>query len=482
MATTLLGGIANTIEERLSGGIRESLPRLDPVWKTFHDTYIGVTREGIGRAFQVIHTFSESLHGAFKWVAAAGAAVDNTTLTHSLLPGAVREYPGLEDTALPGYLQKTITLVEGLGNLFIPQQYLRAKQLEAAIGDVVGDLIRGCAQLVALADIACFYNTSSTPSVIGVVGTVTDAGTASPDITILGAVNMFYNGMHIDLYTSGGVKRNTNFQIIVDGVRYIPASGDTTGYGLVTLKRKDGVAFAASTPLATDLLVIQDSYNVGPHGPASWLINTGTAFGIDVAAHQQFQSVVQTSVGDLDETKLNRYFQRLWKAYGTMNFPDLALTSMGVTSAILDTSYGLADRFNRSLGERNQLSMGFSEPGAAAYMFNGIPIKWMVSPYMPSDSAFGGTANGGRLWAMKTRDQNLKRYTAPPLPGSKKNAKFGSEIEFPFGNSGPDGIFTPYHSTTGRLTEWSQAPFNRHVEYAPTYLPGLNLSGITEVL
>lgn len=474
---TLMQGASLTIEERLSGGIRESLPRLDPVYKYIADTWFGVaSTNDVGRSWQVNHTFNESLHGVFKWVTAGGSNVNNTTLTHSLIPTDVQEYPGLEDTTLPGYLRKTITLVAGMGNLFLPQTYARADQLSAEVGSLVTDLLRGAATLTALADIACFYSVG-VPSQIGVAGNST-SGT-SVNVVVLGAVNQFYNGQHVDIYTTT-TKINTNYQVVVDGVRYIPATTDTTGYGVVTLKSKDGASTVTVT--AGDLIVIQDSFNVGPHGPFHWLINTGSAYGINVGTYQQFQSVVQTSVGDLDETKLARYFQRLWKAYGTMNFPDTVLTSMGVTIALLDSSYGLTDRFVRNLGERNQLVMGFQSAGESAYMFNGIPIRWIESPYMPSDSQFAGTANGGRLWALKMRDKNIKRYLPPPLPGAKKNAMFGREAEFPFGTGGPSGMFSPYHSSAGRKTNWMEAPFNRWSEYAPDYMPGLNLSGINEIL
>lgn len=475
-ATTLSGGISYTIEEDLSMGIQESLPKLDNIFKYLFQTWMGVEREGIGRDWQVIHTFSESLSGAFKWTSMAGSAVDQDTLTHALIPTATRAYPGLEDSVLPRYLQKKVTLVEGLGNLFVPQQYLRADKLSTSIGSTVADIIKGTAMLSALADIACWYNTNSAKSVIGVVGNNPDAG-SSAVCHIKGAINMFYTGMHVDVYT-GSSKKNT-VQVVVDGVDYLPGSTHV-GYGTVTLKTKDGSSIDIA---ANDLIVWADSYDVGPQGPSYWLVNTGTVFNINVATYAQFKSVVGTSVGDLDEAKLNQYFSRLWKAYGTMNFPDTIMTSMGVTTALIDSSYGLAPRFNRDLGQRNTLAMGFDEPGEAPYIFNGIRLRWLVSPYMPSDSTMStGSYTGGRLWALKTRDNNLVRYVPPPLPNVKRHSQFGAEVEFPFGNTGPDGVFFPYTNTTGRLTEWYQAPFNRHTIYMPKFMPGLNLSGITEQL
>ena len=488
---TMSTAIQSTVEERLSEGVRDSLPRLDPFWKMFHDTYIGVSRDQIGKNWKAIHTFSESLHGAFKWVDVAGSAVDSTILTHSHIPSAVREYPGIEDTTMPGYFTMTITLAEGLGNLFVPQQYLRADQLDPAIGDTVGDLIRGCAQLTALQDIAAFYHTQTASTTLAETGVILGrVGDASPtnDATsitlgIKGAVNQFYNGQHVEIRsdTTPWATRHSTCQVVVDSVKYVPESTDE-GYGEVTFKTKDGVT-TFSGVVTDDMIIQQDSIGHGPHGPDHWLSIANTdCYGIDLTARKQFHSIVKASVGDLDETSLNQYFARAWKAYGTLNFPDAVLTSMGVTTALLDTSYGLANRFNRDLGERNVLKMGFDEPGPGAYMFNGIPIKWFVSPYMPSDSDMSGTQNGGRLWAMKTRDNNIRRYLAPPLPGSKRHAQFGSEVEFVLGGRGPEGIFKAYHSTTGRSTEWREAPFNRHVEYAPAYLPGINLSGITEIL
>lgn len=477
---TLVEGISKTIQEVLSGGIQESLPRLDPVWKLFHETYAEVTSAGIGRDWTVIHTFSESLSGATKWTDPGGPTVDNTTLTHSIIPTDVEEYPGLEDVSLPGYLQKTITLSKMMGNMFVPREYLYSERLPASVGDVVMDIIRGTAQQVALSHIIPFYSTdATTKSLIGTVGAVTNDNTVAVTCDIKGAVNQFYNGQHVSVYTTT-VDQYPNTQIVVDGVKYVPEDSDA-GYGHVILKSKDGVTSLDID--VGDLIVMNDSYGKGPASPSSWLVNTGTVFGIDFATHEQFHSVNVSSVGELTETLLSRYCARLWKAYGPMDFIDCVLTSMGVTLYLLDTSFGVsAPRFIRDLGDSNKLmNYGFQEPGRSAFIFNGIPIRWMVTPYMPSTSTMAAPT-GGILWGLKTRDKNLYRYKLPPLPGSQQSEQFGREVEFYFGRGGPAGLFTPWHSTSARLTNWQQAPFQAYSAICPKKFPGLNLTGLNEEL
>jgi len=89
---------------------------------------------------------------------------------------------------------------------------------------------------------------------------------------------------------------------------------------------------------------------------------------------------------------------------------------------------------------------------------------------MPSESAFDGTTNGGRLWAMKLlTTTSCGTFRRRPGREASRPVRCGSRV--PFGSSGPDGVFTPYYSTTGRLTQWKQAPFNRHTIWMPKYLP-----------
>lgn len=484
MATTLSGGISATIEEKLSQGVRQSLPRLDPTWKLMSDTYMGVEADGqnVGRDWKVIHTFSESLSGAFKWVDIAGGPIGDTANTslpaHSIVPGTPRTYPGLDDATLPGYFRKTLTLNQGMGNLFVPQQYLRADKLTATVVQLTNDIIRGAAQKVAIADIAAFYSTGE-QSLLGTIGKVTLSGSRAT-CDVQGAVNQFYNGQIVDIWNAAlSAQRSSSVKVVVDGVRYVPDDGDV-GYGEITLTTVDGSTFDTNT-VATDVLLVQESKGFGPRGPFYWLQNTGTVFGVDLSTYQQFQSVVKGSVGSLDETKLNQYLSRLWKAYGATNFPDTILTSMGVYLALMDSSQGHASRFVRYLGERDDVKMGFDSPGETTHLFNGLKMKLIISPFMPSDSQMSASAqNGGRLWAFKARDKNIKRYLPPPID-SRRHGQFGSEVEFTHGGGGPDGIFSHYHENS-RKTEWAEAPFNRFVEYCPQYMPGLNLSGIEELL
>lgn len=483
MATTLVQGISKTIEERLSNGISEAMVALDPLWSRMRNSMESVSGS-IGRDYKVIHTFSEGVSGAFKWTTPYGGAVDNTTLAHTTIPTEILTYPGIEDTVLPGYFQKTITLTKGVGNMFIPENYLVAQQLDASIGDVVADLIRGTARLVAESEIAPWYSTG-VKSQICSIGAI-EAGTAGVDtyITVAvkgGSVRNLQIGQHVDIYNSTGTTKRNTVPMVVDAARYLPASTDS-GYGQVTLKTKDS-SIVPATVVATDILTLWESAGQGPTGPYSWLINTGTAFGIDVDTYQQFQSLVVTNFGLPTETRISQMISRLVKAYGIDNVPNFHVTSQGVELAMLDTNFGLASFLKRDYGQLQELRMGFNAAGPRPIVFNGMAMEFHTTPFMPSDSDFSGTTEGGMWWGFKTKDGNLKRYVPPRIRGARSHEQFPMECQFLYGGNahGPTGIWKPYHYN-GRTSEWMEAPFNRYVEICPKVMTGMRLEGITELL
>jgi hypothetical protein len=453
---------------------------VDTFQENLMPTAEGVKTDGLGRDYYVIHMFSESLHGALKWVSPYGAAVNNTTLKNSLIQTELQEFPGWEDTTLTGYVQRKLQLVEALGNMFVPLDYVRIDALQANHGKLCADLLKGMAKLINLARIHSFYS-GGIKSQIGVIGGSSGSGTAAVTIFVKGgAVSNFQNGMHVDVYdTTGVTKRNLTTQVVVDGVLSIPLSTHSGGYGAVTLRTKDGSNLTVTTG---DLIVQWESINVGPSGPNYWLVNSGTIYNIAFADHQQFQSIVLTGLGAVTETKIYKMLARSWIAHGE-DMVDSLLTSIGVTLATIDTSYGLASRFNRQLGDRNLLSMGFKKPGTGAIQFGDRQVAWYMSRYMPSDSDFTASQPaGGIIWGLKTRDNNLKRYVAPGITGSAKDSKYGRNVDFPFAQGGPNGIFRAARGPTGRSVKLLEAPMSMMEEVAPDFLPGIKATGANELM
>ena len=201
---------------------------------------------------------------------------------------------------------------------------------------------------------------------------------------------------------------------------------------------------------------------------------------LDLDEFQQFQSIVEDVSGVLTGPMLSRYWGRFFKAYGMQNCPDTMLTSMGVTNAHVENSDGMG-RWDIS-GKPFVVSEGY-DMGNVPFVFNGKKVNWLISAYMPSNSDVTATTpQGGRLWGLKLRDQNIRRYLPPMLPQGKQQAAFGAEVEFLYPLGGPFGIFKPYHNTSGKSTNYQEAPFYRHLAFAPKFLPGIKLTSLNENL
>jgi hypothetical protein len=493
MAGELVTALDFIVEERLSPGIRDSLPALDDLWNDLFTSSMGVNREDIGRDYQVVHTFAEGVSGSIKWVSVQGQS-EQFASSHirGYADAGLVSFPGLNDQVSPGYFQKKLTLAKAMGNMLVPHEWLRMARLSAAIEDGALAIVKGTARNVALAEINAWYAEDHT----GILGKVAvDPGAAAVVQTVVikdGSIRNFHSGMHVDVYTSADppvLHTDTAagvLDLVVDSVRYIPnESTDTGGYGVVALRNKSGVTVDM---LINQLIVRKGSLNLGaslaltdtfgPFGPEYWLADTGTVFNINLATYTQLQSIVKAVSGVLTEQILSRYFGRFFQAYGMMDMPDTLITSMGVTNAYMENADGLG-RWDRT-GKPLVVSGGW-DFGAVPFTFNGMNMKWRISPFMPSQSdVTAASPAGGRLWALKLRDQNIVRYVPPSIPQSKSQAPFPSEVEFmyPLVNS----IFKPYHDSGGKTTQWQEAPLYRYVVYCPTTMQGIKMTSLAESL
>lgn len=494
--------ISKYLREEIGPGIRDSLPALDGLWSKMHTTYMGVTSDGIGRDYKVIHPFYEGLSGAVQWVAAGGEDVYATQMTHGVIPGTPRVFPGLDQSVMPGAFNKTITLTELLANVFIPDEYLRGDKLSASIASSVETIFKGHYKLAALAEIIPFFSNDGTKQYLCAVANSPTLTAATTSIVVRkGSVQTAYTGTHVDVYDSTMATKRNSVDLVIDGVRYIPLSGDTAGYGALTLRTVDGSLFSTSAAgiVAGDLIVLRSNVSsaagLGPKSPKSWLLSapdsdaTGlaanTTFGIDVRAYQQMQSVVATSLNQaLDGVLVTKLCSRFMRAYGMENMPDTFITSQGVKNAIVEVTPSLGSLMVfRNQNERYVPKEGY-RMDSSPFEFNGMPINLMVSGYFPSDTDFTAqaTSYGGSAWGLKLRDKNLMRYVPPPISGSGTDPKLGREAEFKFGNGyGPNGLFWPVTSAD-RPTFWSQAPWTKRVAICPKVLQGIRAEGLAESL
>lgn len=484
--STAINALSEIIIADIQRGIPSSLPELDPLFAALFTKSQGVTREGIGQDFKVLHTFRDSIGGAFEW-AAPGGPQPVQGITHSVRH-TVEEYPGHEDMVTPGHVRKTITLAKGKGNMLVPQEFLTAATLGTSVGDPGQEIITGTAENAALAEIQSWYATSSKKEIAtiptGGVSFSSNRGTNDRATIIVSgnSVRNFYNGLMVDIYdTTGATKRNSS-PCVIDGVRTLPDdANDSGGYGQIIVQSTATTAENLSTAgvVVTDIIVRKGSISKGPLGPEEWLVTTGSPFGINVATYQQFQSIVKSVSGAFTDPVFNRYAGRFFQAYGMRDFPDTVITSVGVENVYVENSDGLA-RFERN-GKPFMIAVGF-EVGESPITFQGKRLALHISSFMPSSSDVTASApTGGRMWMLKLRNQNVVRYVPPRIAQSKTHPQFNSEIEFLYALGGPNGIFKPYHSNS-KSTNMQEAPYFRYVAYCPKFMPGIKLTGLQESL
>jgi len=490
MATaTSIATLANVLKEELSFVRAESEPEVDGIFSKFENSSAGVER-GVGRTWQVLHTFSTGLAGGFKNVLASGPSTADTTATGQSLAwgSSPRTFPALTEVTAPNYFQRTLTLVQGMGNLALPFQYSQADRLDASIMSAVSLIMKGTGKKVTQSDAIMLYQNDR-----GGAGTIADRaiialvtagdGAGNTDVVdgpqtgvsltitfdgtnVLGRVGRLMPGMLVDLYTDADVKQNSAagslgaaVDLIVQSVDYVSKS-----FVLATVDASTGLAPADVD--ANDYIVLKDSVGVGPSGFEDWMVNSGTAFGVALASQPQLKSLIAAVGGVLDETTKNKFVGGFFDAYGSMYSVDTMITTTGVLNAHLESLDGLGryDRQNQAMKPRE----GWV---SIDYTWGGRGMQILLSRYMKS----------GQALFMKSLDGNLKRYIPPPVKSTRKGVPdFPQDIQFIAPWLGSSSIFMPATSSDG-VTEFAQAPFTYFREFAPVQMPGIKLTGLTEL-
>lgn len=465
--------LSNVIKEELAPGIRTARIKEDPVWARIQSSSMGVTREGLGRDWKFIQSFvAGGDFGAYEFSTAAVLAGGTLGFEEAGVVGqfgAGNGFPTRTESTNPAFFQKTITLKEARGNMFIPLKWLQIDEFDSSLGSAVKILMDGAARKAARVHAAAFWTTDATSFVlVDNIPSTADAGTYTFTINNAsstaphGRIQMIHIGQVVDIYNSLHSKLNAGSGFVVTAVDYLNnkftikelVAGDT-----------DPDTNSANVPM---YLVLRNSRGNQTSGIHSWMKTaTGTIFGIDIAVHPEFGSQIITETGPATEKMLDKYVGTFFDRIGTMCSLDTIVSSAGVVHAYRENEDNLST-YERN-GRRLEIKAGMAE---IDYSYNGHPFEWLISTY----------CGAGRIYGLKLGGGNIKEYVPPQVKGGGKNSTFGNEIVFLGPLGGSTSIFlNELAATTAAPTDQFQAPYYRQCEVAPEQVQGIIISGLDEV-
>lgn len=502
MATSILKGLSKITEEDLMFQERAVEPKVDGIFGKMYDTSEGVVMAG-GRpssntaGFEVLHTFATGTAGAFRNIAGGGDATSPGAGVGQVdIYNPSESFPGIADTVAPGYIQKKIILVEGLGLFALPLHLLMQEAQASSITKPVSLTIKGTAKKIAQSEAISLYKTSHvTQAVFTITTKVTSgantnvAGTGATFITVTftgtsdidGRVGRLLPGMVLDLFNSSGTKKNAaggtlgaDVLLVVGNVDYVNRQ--------VQIYTSDGVTLVEAADIANgDYFTLYNSggtsgVGIGPAGIDYWTTDANygstqfpygaTVFGIDFSVYSQFKSIVASVNNVLDQATLDRYVGAFYDAYADMCDLDSAITTAGVINNYIENLDGLF-RY-----ERNNMSLKLKEGWSTLdYEYNGRSFELLVSRYVKN----------GNMYFIKTKEQNIKRYNPARVSGAGKKEGFVPEVQWYAPLAGSNTIFLPATNTAGKIVRYLQAPFFLQREVCPEQLQGIKLQGLTEL-
>lgn len=336
--STISDAIELTLEQKIVPTIFESLWDLDPIYPMIARSSMNVVRNSnIGRGWKVQKTWVTGVAGGAKFTSAQGGNVVSGPSNFNVYD-TPQSFQSVDETTTPAFVQSNVTLIEHRGNFYLPHQLLRADRLNASIGSVVAQNLKGVGDLLAQQEAALFYSTDPTTAALADIGntssSVADKTVPAADTSVMvftldganntsGRVHRFRPGMHVDLYDmTGATKRNLGFTLVVDNVDPLSDS--------IEIRRVDGGTFQTTTTLNgsityagaggdDDIIVIKDSVMQTPKGIESFIAD-GTSvtsfFGIDVRNFGQYKSYVPGSIGSaLTENILNKHVAKFFESF-----------------------------------------------------------------------------------------------------------------------------------------------------------------------
>jgi hypothetical protein len=464
-------------------------PKVDGIFSRIYNTSQGVVQGG-GRVpnttagFEVIHTFATGVAGAFRNLPGGGDQAIDTAITGQVqMYNPSTAFPAVADAVAPGYVQKKLQLIEGLGLFVLPLHLILAEALDATIAKPVSLTIKATAKKVAQSEAVEFYRNSGDTShalvnLTTVSGAVTgDGATATPVVVtfdggpkVTGRIGQFYPGMLVDIIDSSDspdTPLNTT-PMVVTAVDYIARQ--------LTIHTVSGSALAAAIADG-DYITLKDAYVTtgspelivasGPSGLNTWIVNSGTVFGISMTTHPQFKSLITAVNNVLDQAVLDTNVGAFFDAYADVCDLDTFITTAGVVNNYIENTEGLW-RYERHGTGALKLKEGWS---SFDYEHNGRSFDVLTSRY----------CTNGHLYGIKSLEQNLKRYVPPKVPGAGKKEGFANEIQWFAPLVGSKSIFLPAYSSSGGITRYLQAPFFCQREICPEQMQGIKLTGLTEL-
>lgn len=487
-ALTAAYALQHIVRKEMSFTRRDLEPEVDGIFSRLYSTSMGVERRaGIGSSssgWQVNHTFVMGVAGGFVNVSPAGPSTlkVNTSgtgwQTRAWDSSTVRTFPTMAQMTTPGYVQKTITLCQGMGNFQLPFHYFQSDRLSESISEAVGHVIRGNAKLVNQTEANSFY-TNAYGAIMTVVDesetTIADGPAADYSITITidgtnttGRIARFYPGMLLDHYSSDNVQKNAAShigatEVVVMDVDYV---NKKVSIGSLDSSHKY-CHDAGGTDIADGDYFVprEEAQNYGIYGPEYWLANSGTVFGIALANYPQLNSLVGAVNAPLEEVVLNKYVGGFFDAYGGLYDLDTLITTAGVLTNYMSNVDGLY-RYARN-GSRLTLREGWA---SMDYAYNGRDFDILVSRYQTS----------GQAYILKTGGGNLKKYIPPTVEATVSKDGYPNDIQFVGPWYGSNTIFVPERTSTGALTEFVNAPYLYFRAVCPESIPGIKLTGLSE--
>lgn len=181
-------------------------------------------------------------------------------------------------------------------------------------------------------------------------GTLCTVSAAASGTTItVDSVKNVIEGMTVDILTSAG-----------------SAVSGATGRRILSVDRDEKTITLSGAALsgvaATNIVCVQGSYNLELTGLGAIFKDTGSLYGLDRATHKWMVPYMDSSVGDLTETKIQKAIDKLEETAGSR--VDIILCSWGVKRALQEV---LSE--SRTNSDMAELAGGYR-----TMTYNGIPV------------------------------------------------------------------------------------------------------------
>ncbi len=341
------------------------LPQISPTWKDIQ-TQGGRSAfpevNGIGLDWKVIWPFEIGMAGAAEFAPIAGPDIATNPATPAPPDfGALLDtetWPGMLESTIPTFFQKTITLKRIKGNVHIPFQLMQLAQIKPAmVADPVEGIIRGwgrrlshtmCAGFFAQADnlgtpknvcLGSFTAVTGDGLTINTTGIPVHLDPAGTTYGVANSIARFGPGMRVDVYLQGSDTRLNTLPVFVGKCRGYNRTATYAGH--ITLYSPYGNACTLTNGYVYHLTLRncgKEAATTTSYLPTCLkdLIKTtsGTIFGINVASYPQFQSVSSSTAMVPTEVNISKYLAEQEQFASDLNDesmkPDTFLMTPGV--------------------------------------------------------------------------------------------------------------------------------------------------------